>query len=88
MIGCLVALQGEISAQQIEWLSGIESKNMNGCGRFTMAEDLSSIADITRVDLSTMDSLEGDVRVWGDNQGAHPLADFQEHWLLWRISAN
>ena len=64
-IGCHVALQGEISAQQIKWLSGIESKNLNGCGRFTLAEDLSSIADITRVDLSNMNSLEGEVSCVG-----------------------
>ena len=60
-IGCHVVLQGEISAQQIEWLSGIKTKNLNNCGRFTLAEDLSSIADITRVDLSNMSSLEGEV---------------------------
>ena len=40
-----------------------------------MAEDLSSIADITRVDLSTMDSLAGEVRVWGHNQHVISLAD-------------
>ena len=61
VIGCHVALQGGISAQQIKWLSGIKTKNLNACGRFTLAEDLSSIADITRVDLSNMNSLEGEV---------------------------
>ena len=65
MVGCHVALEGEISATQIKWLSGIKSKDMSGCGRFTLAEDLSSIADITRVDLSEMDSLEGEVRACG-----------------------
>ena len=65
VIGCHVALQGEISAQQIKWLSGIKDKNLSGCGRFTLAEDLSSIADITCVDLSNMDSLEGEVRSVG-----------------------
>ena len=52
MVGCHVALEGEISATQIKWLSGIKSKDMSGCGRFTLAEDLSSIADITRVDIN------------------------------------
>ena len=32
---------------------------------------------------------EGQIlKLCGNNKGAHPLADFQEHWLLWLASAN
>ena len=34
--------------------------NLNNCGKFTLADDLSDIQDITDIDLSDIDSLEGE----------------------------
>ena len=34
--------------------------NLNGCGKFTLADDLSDIQDITHIDLRDIDSLEGE----------------------------
>ena len=33
---------------------------LNNCGKFTLAEDLSDISDMTRIDLSNINSLEGE----------------------------
>ena len=38
---------------------GKDSVNLSGCGKFTLAEDLSDIKDITSIDLSGISSLEG-----------------------------
>ena len=38
---------------------GKDSVNLEGCGKFTLAEDLSDIEDITSIDLSHIASLEG-----------------------------
>ena len=38
---------------------GTGSVNLNYCGKFTLAEDLSDIKDITSIDLSNIRSLEG-----------------------------
>ena len=38
---------------------GPDSVNLYGCGKFTLAEDLSDIKDITSIDLSGIRSLEG-----------------------------
>ena len=38
---------------------GTDSVKMNSCGKFTLAEDLSDIKDITSIDLSDIYSLEG-----------------------------
>ena len=76
-LAVMLYFQGEISAQQIEWLSGIKTKNLNNCGRFTLAEDLSSIADITRVDLSNMNSLAGEVSCVGTTREL-------THWVISR----
>ena len=50
---------GEITPQLVAWLSGIKEKNLNGCGKFTLASDMSAIRDITSIDLSNMNTLEG-----------------------------
>ena len=50
---------GEITGPTIRWLSGIKEKNLKGCGKLTLASDLSDIADMTHVDLSNMNSLTG-----------------------------
>ena len=55
---------GEITGPTVRWLSGIKEKNLNGCGKLTLASDLSDIADMTHVDLSNMNSLTGTSRVW------------------------
>ena len=34
--------------------------NLYDCGKFTLAEDLSDISDMTRIDLSYINSLEGE----------------------------
>jgi hypothetical protein len=34
--------------------------NLEGCGKFTLAEDLSDISDMTSIDLSGIGSLEGE----------------------------
>ena len=39
---------------------GKDSVNLHGCGKFTLAEDLSDISDMTRIDLSSINSLEGE----------------------------
>ena len=38
---------------------GPNSVDLQGCGKFTLAEDLSDIKDITSIDLSSISSLEG-----------------------------
>ena len=38
---------------------GQNSVKLYGCGKFTLAEDLSDISDMTSIDLSYIDSLEG-----------------------------
>ena len=38
---------------------GKDSVNLWGCGKFTLAEDLSDIKDITSIDLSSISSLKG-----------------------------
>ena len=38
---------------------GPNSVNLRGCGKFTLAEDLSDIEDIKSIDLSSINSLEG-----------------------------
>ena len=55
---------GEITGPTVRWLSGIKEKNLNNCGKLTLASDLSDIADMTHVDLSNMNSLTGTSRVW------------------------
>ena len=39
---------------------GKDSVNLKDCGKFTLAEDLSDISDITSIDLSGINSLEGE----------------------------
>ena len=38
---------------------GKDSVDLRGCGKFTLAEDLSDIKDIKSIDLSSISSLEG-----------------------------
>ena len=38
---------------------GKDSVNLDDCGKFTLAEDLSDIKDIKSIDLSSISSLEG-----------------------------
>ena len=42
----------------VEWLSSIEDKNLNGCGKLVLTGDMSELS-ITKVDLSNMNTLEG-----------------------------
>ena len=50
---------GEITGPTVRWLSGIKKKDLYNCDKLTLASDLSDIADMTHVDLSTMNSLTG-----------------------------
>ena len=45
----------------VAWLSSIEAKNLNDCGKFVLAGDMSELT-ITNVDLSKMNTLEGELR--------------------------
>ena len=38
---------------------GQDSVNLKNCGKFTLAEDLSDISDMTSINLSSIGSLEG-----------------------------
>ena len=49
---------GEITPQMVAWLSSIENKNLNNCGKFVLTGDMSQLS-ITKVDLSNMNTLEG-----------------------------
>lgn len=60
-LSACAALSGEITAPAVRWLSGIREKSLYRCGHLTLATDLTAIYDLTHVDLSTMDSLVGDV---------------------------
>ena len=44
-----------ITPQLVAWLSGIKGKNLDDCGKFTLASDMSAIRDITSIDLSNVD---------------------------------
>jgi hypothetical protein len=58
-------LVGTLTGEIIRLISNIRSKhghdavNLDGCGRFVLANDLSDIADITHIDLSGIESLKG-----------------------------
>ena len=45
----------------VAWLSSIEDKNLNDCGKFVLTGDMSELT-ITKVDLSNMNTLEGELR--------------------------
>ena len=56
---------GVFTGAIIRMISDIRSKHgrnsvkLDDCGKFTLAEDLSDIKDITSIDLSNISSLEG-----------------------------
>ena len=52
--GAIIRMISDIRAKH-----GTGSVNLNYCGKFTLAEDLSDIKDITSIDLSNIRSLEG-----------------------------
>ena len=52
--GAIIRMISDIRAKH-----GKDSVNLSGCGKFTLAEDLSDIKDITSIDLSSISSLEG-----------------------------
>ena len=55
-------VKGEITPHMVAWLSGIRQKNLNGCGRLVLTgSKAKNEILITEVDLSNMDSLEGDL---------------------------
>ena len=52
--GAIIRMISDIRAKH-----GTDSVNLNYCGKFTLAEDLSDIKDITSIDLSNISSLRG-----------------------------
>lgn len=50
---------GNITPSMVVWISGIKEKNLNNCGKFVLG-DMGELA-ITKVDLSDMNTLEGNV---------------------------
>ena len=52
--GKIIRLISDIRAKH-----GKDSVNLENCGKFTLAEDLSDISDMTSIDLSRIYSLEG-----------------------------
>ena len=42
----------------VAWLSSIKEKNLDNCGKFVLTGDMSQLS-ITKVDLSSMNTLEG-----------------------------
>ena len=52
--GAIIRLISDIRAKH-----GKGSVDLRGCGKFTLAEDLSDIKDITSIDLSSINRLEG-----------------------------
>ena len=52
--GKIIRLISDIRAKH-----GKDSVNLENCGKFTLAEDLSDISDMTSIDLSFIYSLEG-----------------------------
>ena len=52
--GAIIRMISDIRAKH-----GKDSVNLDYCGKFTLAEDLSDIKDITSIDLSGIRSLEG-----------------------------
>ena len=45
----------------VAWLSSIEQKDLRNCGKFVLTGDMSELT-ITKVDLSSMNTLQGNVR--------------------------
>ena len=52
--GAIIRMISDIRAKH-----GKDSVNLNYCGKFTLAEDLSDIKDITSIDLRNISSLKG-----------------------------
>ena len=44
----------------VAWLSSIEKKDLNYCGKFVLTGDMSELT-ITKIDLSNMNTLQGNV---------------------------
>ena len=65
----------------VAWLSSIEKKNLNYCGKLVLTGDMSELS-ITKVDLSNMNTLEGKLSccpIGGEASGPHPPWEpFQE----------
>ena len=62
---CLSRFSGTFTGPVVRFISDIRKKHghdavsLKGCGRFDLADDLSDIADIAHIDLSSIDSLQG-----------------------------
>ena len=60
-----LSLAGTFTGEMVRTISTIRREhsqgavNLDDCGRFVLADDLSDIADITHIDLSNIRSLEG-----------------------------
>jgi len=77
-------LAGTLTGEIIRIISNIrrerakDAVQLNGCGRFVLADDLSDVANITHIDLSGINSLEGEyttvVRTFLHPSFANPIA--------------
>jgi len=56
--GSVVRLISDIRAKH-----GKDAVNLHSCGRFELAENPSDISDITHIDLSGIESLEGEISI-------------------------
>ena len=56
---------GTISGPMVTWLSGMKFKNLWDCGRMMLTGDLNnSIKNVTNIDLSFCNTLEGDTEAF------------------------
>ena len=61
----LSRFSGTFTGRAVRFISDIRKKHgrdavsLTGCGRFDLADDLSDIADIAHIDLSSIDTLSG-----------------------------
>jgi len=98
-------LAGTFTGEIIRIISNIRRKHrrdaakLNDCGRFVLADDMSDIADITHIDLSSISSLEGKstttTRTFllpsftdqsADDASANVPNDSQVTYLFWPIA--
>jgi hypothetical protein len=98
-------LAGTFTGEFIRIISNIRRKHrrdaakLNDCGRFVLADDMSDIADITHIDLSSISSLEGKstttTRTFllpsftdqsADDASANVPNDSQVTYLFWPIA--
>ena len=79
--GKIIRLISDIRAKH-----GQDSVNLSDCGKFTLPEDLSDISDMTSIDLSSINSLEGRWNVLSSD--CVPVRFFWRNFLFCESCAN